>query len=155
MRFEPKENSSKLQIVPENRDEEAWLTTTKNKGIKPGDEKFVIRAYCQWRRQPHDAEAILNTSKAALAESIRSAMLGENAMQPQQAAEHEKRLERGKVIARANQLLSQKLHECLVFDQADGMLWIRWHENCRWPIQGNPKHAKVVVCNMLINELTK
>ena len=154
MKFEQKENSSKLQIVPENRDEEAWLTTTKNKGVKPGDEKFVIQAYIRWKRQPHDAEAI-ESSKKALAESIRSAMLGENVMQPQQVAEHQQRLERGQVIARANQLLSQKLHECLVFDQANGMLWIRWHENCRWPIQGDPKHAKVVVCNMLINELTK
>ena len=155
MNFIPKENSNKLQIVPENRDEEAWLTTTKNKGVKQGDEKFVIRAYNQWRRQPHDAEAIISASKAKLAESIRSAMLGENSMQPQQTAEHEQRLERGQVITRANQLLSQKLHECLVFDQADGMLWIRGHKDCIWPIGSDPKHAKVVVCNQLINQLTK
>lgn len=112
MKFMPKPDSKKLLIVAENRDEEAWLTTTKNKGVRPGDEKYVIRAYAEWRRQPHDSEAILLQKAAALAKQM---MEGVTDHDLRQLEEHNKRLENGQVIAEATRLWQKLFRETPVF----------------------------------------
>lgn len=108
MKFMPKPDSKKLLIVAENRDEEAWLTTTKNKSVRPGDEKYVIRAYSAWRRQPHDSEDILRQKAADLASEM---MEGVNNNDLHQLEEHNKRLENGQVIAEATRLWQKLFHE--------------------------------------------
>lgn len=108
MKFMPKPDSKKLLIVAENRDEEAWLTTTKNKSVRPGDEKYVIRAYSAWRRQPHDSEDILRQKAADLASEM---MEGVSNHDLRQLEEHNKRLENGQVIAEATRLWQKLFRE--------------------------------------------
>lgn len=141
MKFMPKPDSKKLLIVAENRDEEAWLTTTKNKGVRPGDEKYVIRAYSAWRRQPHDSEEILRQKAAALASEM---MEGVSNHDLRQLEEHNKRLENGQVIAEATRLWQKLFRETPVFAvSTTGRFATMYGEYAEVDGEGeNPKAAK-------------
>ena len=64
----------------------------------------------------------------------------------------ETRLEYGQIIARANELMSKKYHQPLVFDTKGGVIVIRYHEEYSWPIGNNPKKAKAEAARQFIEK---
>lgn len=142
MKFMPKADSKKLAIIAENRDEQAWLTTTKNKSVRPGDEKYVIRAFNDWRRQPHDAEAILRKTAVNIAAQMMGGVSDHNLRQTEA---HDQRLQNGEILAKATLLWQRVFHETPTWEVTPGGHFAGMYGNyASFVGQGdNPKAAKV------------
>ena len=54
MKFVADPNPKKVRIVPESDDESAWVATLSEGGkrVKRGAERFVLKAFNEWRRNP-------------------------------------------------------------------------------------------------------
>lgn len=159
MKFEKREGSSKLFAVAENLNEEAFLTTIKNKGVKPGDEKYVIRAFREWDRKPHDPQTVIDEAQRRMALEIKEALEGgprtpaEARHREEQAHQTQMRLQYGATIADANELHQKLFHGPLLFKTVNGLVFATAGDGktYTWPAGDNPKKARAMVAEKFMN----